>query len=320
MARASGSARDGSKPVYAVFGPDDFLRRQAIGQIVKTVLGDPPAPMAQVDVDGPQAKLADVLDELRTLPFLADVRLVIVHDADSFISANREALERYVAAPSETGVLVLVCDVMNKQWRLSRAIQQVGQLIECKAPPVYQRPEWLAARARQEYAKDMDGAAARALVDLAGSDMASLDAELAKLAIYVGDRDRISTSDVEDLVGFNRPENVFRMTDAIAGGDAAAALRIWRQTLATDSQAAYRAIGGLAWAVRQMMAAKGGGRAPVGPSTSRSASRFTLEQLQDILVDLLAADVTSKTGLGTFDSAVEKLVVRVCSAKPDRTL
>lgn len=299
----------GVKRVYAVYGPDEFLRRQALDEIAEAALGTEPPPMARVDFDGPTAELANVLDEVRTLTFLAEIRLVVVRDADAFITKYRAALERYVEAPSSSGVLVFVCKTMNKQWRLSKAIAKLDGLIECKAPPPWQRDKWLVGRARQHYGKRLDGPAAQALVELAGDDMASLDAELAKLDLYTGERQTIAVADVEALVGLTRPEKIFRMTDALARGDPASAIAIWRQTLATDNQAAFRAIGGIAWAIRQMIQAKQG--APhVSPTTSRAAARFTLEQLQDMLVQLLASDVASKTGLGTVETAVEKLIVR----------
>jgi DNA polymerase-3 subunit delta len=316
--RSSGETADSRSPrrsVIAVYGPDDFLRRQAIEGIEAAVLGHPAPPMSLIDFNGLTAELAEVLDEVRTLPFLAGVRLVIVHDADAFITRHREALERYAQAPSPTGVLVLVCKVMNKQWRLTKAIEKVGELIECKAPPPWKRGEWVRGRAREAYGKTIGSSAAEALVELAGEDMASLDSELSKLAIYVGDRTTISATDVEDLVGLTRPENVFRITDAIAQGDAATAMSLWRQTLATDSQAAFRAVGGLAWAVRQAIAAKTGASAAGGRRGALVASRFTLEQLHDMLVELLMADVASKTGVGTIQSAIERFIVRQCQVR-----
>ncbi len=312
---ASGSTGSAIKPVYGVYGADEFLRTEAIGRITRDVLGDRPEPMAISDYDGTKASLAEVLDDVRTLPFFGGVRLVIVRDADDLITKHREALERYVAAPSETGVLVLICTSLNKQWRLTRAIEKVGKLVECKAPSPRERPTWLITRARQHYGKTLEPPAAATLVELVGDDMAGLDGELAKLSIYVGDRATITENDVGELVGYHRPENVFRMTDALAAKNAPVCLKVWRQTLATDNQAEFRAIGGLAWAVRQMIVAKDGSKPTTNWSMSKSAGRFTLRQLQDILVQLLAADVAGKTGLGTVETAIEKLIVRSCTAR-----
>ncbi len=301
--------------VYGVHGPDDFLRRQAIDDIADEIFAGQPPPMARLDYDGPGAELAEVLDEVRTLSFLAHRRLVIVHDADPFISKHREALERYLESPSEMGTLVLVCKTLNRQWRLTKAIAKRGRLIECKPPPPWQRDKWVVQRAQQAYAKRMDVPTAQVLVDLVGDDMAALDAELSKLAIYVGDRDAITARDVEALVGLSRPEKVFGMTDAIAQGDAAAALKVWRQTLATDSQAVHRAIGGVAWGVRQMLTAKTQGARGVNPSSSKAAAGFAVEQLHDMLVQLLSADVSSKTGAGSVDSAMERFIIQQCRAR-----
>lgn len=310
-----GADCDRPVPVYAVFGPDDFLRRQALKKIEQDVLGEEPPPMARVDFEGDSAPLAEVLDEVRTLSFLAERRLVIVQDADAFVSRHREALERYVAEPSRAGALALVCKVMNKQWRLTKAIQKIGRLLECKPPPPWERGRWLSEHAHRTYGKRLAGQAADALIELTGDDMAALDAELAKLAIYVGDRDDIRTEDIEALVGLNRPEKVFRMTDALARGDAAEAMHVWHQTLASDNQAAFRAIGGVAWAVRQMIAVKEGTAGRANRATQMAASRFTREQLQDMLVQLLRADVESKTGLGSVGSAIERFIVRQSAAE-----
>ena len=52
---------------------------------------------------GDQASLADVLDEVRTLPFLARCRVVIVEGADPFVTAHRKELEAYAEKPSTLG-------------------------------------------------------------------------------------------------------------------------------------------------------------------------------------------------------------------------
>ena len=62
------------------------------------------------------------------------------------------------------------------------------------------------------------------LVDLLGEELGTLDAELGKLAAYVGDRTEIGAVDVDQMTGFHRQELVFRVMDAVYDGDPAAAL------------------------------------------------------------------------------------------------
>ena len=49
---------------------------------------------------GESAGLSDVLDELRTLPFLSKARVAVVEGADPFVTAHRRELEEYAEHPS----------------------------------------------------------------------------------------------------------------------------------------------------------------------------------------------------------------------------
>ena len=82
------------------------------------------------DQGGPS--LAAVLDDLATLPFLSDRRVVVVRDADRFVSAHREALERYLEKPAATGVLVLECRSFLGTTRLSKAVVAAGGRASCR--------------------------------------------------------------------------------------------------------------------------------------------------------------------------------------------
>src|SRR5947209_3967370 len=94
--------------VYVVHGDDLYLKREAISAIVRVVLGEEADEFALRRFEGNAAGLADVMDELRTLPFFARRRLVVVDDADPFVTRTRKELEAYVKSPTTGGVLVLV--------------------------------------------------------------------------------------------------------------------------------------------------------------------------------------------------------------------
>src|SRR5687767_7725549 len=85
-----------NKPVYAVFGDDAFLRREALESICRMVLEGEDDDLAIARFAGDQATLADVLDEVRTLPFLSKRRVALVEAADPFVTAHRKELESYV--------------------------------------------------------------------------------------------------------------------------------------------------------------------------------------------------------------------------------
>ena len=310
------------QPVYAVYGSEAFLKREAVRRIVNLVLAGEPASLGPTRIDGETAELADALDELRTLSLLGGRRLVIVEPADPFITRYRKQLEAYCAAPTTNGCLILVCNSLPKNTRLYKAVATSGEVIECRPLRTQQVVSWIIPRGRDAYGKLVDRASAARLRELAGNDLGMLDGELGKLAAFVGTRDQIGVADVEALVGLHREETVFRVTDAMAAGDVEGAFQAWEQVLATDRAAPMRAIGGLASGIRRLLEAKQAvaGGTPIrslapqfGGDPGALAQRLeavTVERLQQQLCELYETDLATKTGLADVGRAVETFIVK----------
>ncbi len=321
------SARANLKPVCVVYGKNAYARRKAVEDVVERELagGDPALNLNRVD--GDNAELADVLDDVRTFSMLGDRRVVVVNEADDFISKHRAALERYVGAPADSGCLVLVCSTFDARTRLYKAVKQVGELIECKPLQGAGVIPWLISTAREVHGKQMGRHAAAELCEHVGTSQEALDAELVKLSLYAADRPEITTADVGAVVGRYREQNVFAVMDAIAAGDTETALREWQRVLATDRAAPARAVGGLAWGLRRLIDARR--RLDKGERLEalarenwtdvnvfrRRMEHADLRQLEDRLGDLLNADLESKTGLGTVERTIERFIVKHCAAK-----
>jgi DNA polymerase-3 subunit delta len=258
MARTQKTPDGSPLPVYAVFGPDDYLRRQAVERIKNEVLGDARDQMALVEFDGERAQAADVLDECRTASLLAPVRLVIVYSAEKFLRGpqtddieeestkpkededRRELVEKYLQSPCPTGMLLLVAKSWPKGTRLFKLIDKIGRNIPCETPKGQALPGWLTQQAQEAHGVRLEAQAARRLSELVGPQLGLLDMELSKLATYVIPRTAIRQEDVEELVGASREEKVFGLTDAISAGDAGGALALWDQVMAMDRKAEFR--------------------------------------------------------------------------------
>ncbi len=307
--------------VCAIVGVERLLMLDAL-QEIKDAMGEAYDPSSVVEVDGSKAKLADVLDEVRTMSLMGGRRLVIVDAADAFITANRAAMERYCQDPAVDGTLVLLCKTMPKNTRLYKVIAASGQVFFCEAPKGRGVTTWLVSRAKTIYGKRVSGDAAQCLRDHLGDSPSALDAELDKLAMYVGKRGEIGVEDIEMLTGRHREETVFAVSDAMTAGDVRSALMHWDQVMATDRAAPARAVAGLAWGVRRLRDAKiefDNGTSTMllarklysDPATvKRTLQRSSLDQLEGLQADLVEAEVAVKTGLSTVSSTVEKMIIR----------
>lgn len=331
MPVARKSASPSKPPICVVCGPEAFLKQEAIEEITREVLGGADRSLSLNEYDGTSAGLvlADVLDDVRTLPFLAERRLVIVRDADAFITRYREELETYLDDPSPNGVLLLECKSFPGTTRLYKRVAACGKVIKCETIKPRMLPAWLTERAIKNHGAQIDQRAASLLVDLAGDDLGILDGELEKLALYVGDRKHITAADVEALVGQYREEKVWNILSAIAAGDESRAMSLWEEVWQTDRAAPARAVAGIAFTVRRLLAAKRAQEAGTPlPELARMLMRwndlagvrtelaaFSVTQLEQMLCRLLEADVAAKSGGATVQTSVEAFIVEGCRSR-----
>jgi DNA polymerase III subunit delta len=211
--------------VCAVHGDETFLQSEVVAAIRREVLGGDDGGFSLSSFNGRDVQLRDVLDALATASlFGGGRRLVVVEDADGFVSEHRGELEDYVARPVRDAVLVLEVKTWPSNTRLAKAVAAEGLAIECTPPKERQLKTWLIQRAKAVHQARLDAAAADALCELIPPELGILVQEVAKLALLVGDGRVIDVELVRQNVGGWRARTTWEMIDAVADGRAADAL------------------------------------------------------------------------------------------------
>ncbi|MCC6239167.1 MAG: DNA polymerase III subunit delta [Phycisphaerales bacterium] len=225
------------KPVQALVGSDAFLQLREVENIASKL-----APQTQrVQFDGESAEISEVLDELRSFAmFGSDSKIVIVRNGDELIARGRAALEKYVENPSPSGVLILRLNSLKKTERIAKLIEKNGQIVLCDPPRYGALPAWIIQHARAAHQLTMEPAAAQLLAEMLGDNLGRIDNELAKLALKV-QGDRVLVRDVEGDTAFQREQEMWDLTNAMATGQTTEALRRWRRLVQLDSSAEFRA-------------------------------------------------------------------------------
>ncbi len=212
------------KLIYAVYGDDSFLRRESLREIRRAALPGEDDDISVARFAGENAALADVLDEVRTLPFFSKRRLVIVEGADPFVTAHRKELEAYAENPSDNGIFVLTVKTWPSNTKLAKLVEKVGASIECKGPQDRVLLPWLVHMASSRYKATLEQDAASLLLELVGPEVGLLVSDLEKLSVYVGLKNKIRREDVARMVGAGRIESVWKMIDAATTGKSELAL------------------------------------------------------------------------------------------------
>ena len=310
------------KPVYILHGGDAFLCDAHRREIISQVIGDADPQVSVVSFDA-TAELADVLDELRTIPFLSPRRAVIVREADAFVSAHREALEKYLNSPSANSVLVLVVTSWPATTRLYKLVAKIGEVRSCAAVEGANLAKWLAAAAARR-GKKLDANAAELLAQWMGNDLAALDQEIEKLSLYVGERGTIKLPDISAVVTAIAGPVAFALTNAITNADTPGAMKALAKML-TRRGNEFAALGSIAWHLRRAMSAQEAicsGTAPANaiprmPYQQQNAflamlKRRRLEALRKDLRRLIQTDLAMKSGAPAV-GVMQTLVVQLCS-------
>jgi len=277
-----------AKPVYVLHGSDQFLRRRRRGDIIGALLGDTDPQLARVDLDD-DAELADVLDALRTPTFLAPRRVVVMDDADAFITRHRKALEKYFTDPAPTGSLILTVDNWQSGWNLAKIVADVGELVHCSPPPPGKLPKWMANVART-HGKKLSAAAAKQLIEGIGNDLARLRSEIEKLSLFVGERAEITDGDVGAVVAASAGPVDYALSNALSARNAREALKALDDLLTRRGEE-FRVLGTLRWHL----------------GSPRNRARYSDRDFRR----LLAADLGMKTGAEP-KAALQLLVTQLC--------
>ena len=321
-------------PIAVIFGDEEFQKANALHRLVDSLL--PPSvdrAMALCEYDGSRSEdqggpsLASVMDDLATMPFLADRRVVVIRDADKFISAHRDRLENYLKSPAMTSTLILVCRSFPKNTRVSKAAVAAGGLLtECKKLSGRGLVDFVIAEARTR-GKRIDYVVAARLADLVGQDAGVLTSEVEKLCLYAADRPAIAADDVADLVGITREEKIFAVMDAAAAGNVQHALRLWSQVIVTDPAASFKAVGGMAHVIRRWiqahrMVAEGLSIREIAPKAmmwgrerelDTILRRLSPARLKRILAAIADLDSQAKVGSRSIDTGVEALLCEMAA-------
>jgi DNA polymerase III subunit delta len=165
-------------------------------------------------------------------------------------------------------------------------------------------------------------------------DLLRLSTELDKLMTYVGDRGRITKTEIDELVRYSREHSNFELTDAILDGDRKRALTLLDHLFANPTESIQTLplliLGAIASNYRKMLAAKELMRdnAPIEEvaraagmppyAVTRFNERVRKIEVERIIegIELIArTDIALKTSLATPRLQLEMLICELCPSR-----
>jgi DNA polymerase-3 subunit delta len=307
-----------SRSVYLLTG-ETFLAEEAVDRIRAEAATDP---LSEASF-GPDTPAAEILGALDTPSLLGGRRLVVVRDANDLGKEAVDALERYLEAPSDSAVLVLVAPGRTK---LDAVVKSAGTVVALDAPKGRRLVGWIRERGR-EHGLRVDDRAAWALTDSVGTELRDLDAALVQLSTALGNGAAVGAAQVRKAFPRLADERVFAFQDAVGERRMPAAMTALRRLLEQGDEP-LMVFGALSSQVRRMLrarrfadqSAKAVGDALGLPSwraerLQRQCRSYREEELVAALNVLARTDVEMKGGDLPPEAALERAVVQIVSGQ-----
>lgn len=239
------SERQPLEAAYVITGSDAPKVQRTLRRLRERIIEESGSDLNVTVVDAAAAETSrggagDLLATIAQPGLVLGRRAVIVLNADKLKApAKNQIVAALADLPPDTTV-AFVASGLAKNDKLLKAVAGVGQVIRFDLPSRRDYPQWLGKRAK-DLGLHISANEARHLAGLVGDDAWRLDAELAKLAAYVGagpSRPPVDVAD-EDIDAICTPSldvQIWDLTDAVGRRDAPAAFRALEELLAGGDQ------------------------------------------------------------------------------------
>jgi DNA polymerase III subunit delta len=308
-------------PVYLFIGDDDVETARLAGTVSALVEDDLQAFNLEKIYAGEKGVTpAAIVQSARTLPMMAERRVVVVLRAEKILKPKRrgkaedsdggepregtEELEAYIKTPVPQTTLVFVAADADRTRRLYKTLHKHATIVECwglKAGrdakvdlrEAARAAEQLVKNAVSEAGQQIEPAASRLLARRAGADIRRLRGDVDRLLLYAAGTARITLHDVEEVVSPEISHDDWAVTNAIQRRDAREALKALGLALETGG-VPLKILGQLGWFVREKLPASDPDRVP--PAVDA----------------LFRTDLDLKSSMGDPRVLLERLVVELC--------
>jgi DNA polymerase-3 subunit delta len=332
--------------IYVLYGDDDYTKDQQVARL-KAKLGDPTTvSMNLTQIDGDRLTMGALRESCDAMPFLAEKRLVIVHDFLTRFEPRKdsggegeaprpkrdkeleEALRSYLPNLPGTTHLVFVEDKFSEQNPFYAAINGTSKWVKpFKTPVGAELQEWIRQQVK-EAGGQIAPQAATLLAAYVTDGLRHLSMEIAKLISFTDSKRPIEPGDVENLVTEVLQSNIFLVVDAIAAHSGKRAIGLLHTLLDNGMSEIYvlamitrqfrillqlKEMSG-AGATQQEMQSKLHMHPFVLEKGLNQARGFTMERLEAIYRRLVEVDASIKRGRMEPELALDLLVVDLAGA------
>ena len=262
------------RPAYVFVGDEAFFRARCREAVLTHLIPLDMREFSLYELDLSDASVAEVLDRARTPSLMAPFQVFFVRGVKQLYGRGSHddefaAIQDYVKHPNPDAAIIFIADhisipadvrrmELTDKDRYEKIRDTLGQycgIVEFARVEESEAVRWVIETGATTQGIKVENDAARELVDALGGDMMMISVELEKLAMYVGEKKRITLGDVETMVLAAKQRSLYELTDAISMRDRVKAMGVLEAILSTTEgeEAAIGHLYMLAKTYRQML-------------------------------------------------------------------
>ncbi len=315
--------------ILFLYGADTFCSREYLRQSIDQFKKQrDPKGYNVVFLDGKKEPLSKLVAEMRSLPFLAEKRMVVIENIlssnDKELLAELIEIAKKQTVPDSTVVIFWQGEPLSKVKEAKELLAELSRqkfAREFSALNGVQLQDWI----KKEYEKNGAAALPEALqfLTLHVSDMWQLATLARQLSAYKGSAP-ISAKDVQLFIDEKMDDNVFNLIEALVGGNKKLALRLLYEQRRLGEEEG-KIFGLFIWQFRILLEmaevldsdptltsealAKLLKIHPfVAKKNLAAAKRFSVKRLTAAYQKLLDIDIKTKTGLAPQDLLLDMFI------------
>lgn len=198
--------------VYLVVGDDAYFRELALKTLIKKCVTAPDLNFASYDGKVALSDQNGVVTAMNQYPFMSEKRMIVLRD---FYPAAKDLkgtpIEKYLKAPSDTTVLVIVdaepCDALKKYSSVT--------VVDCNRADESVLIKYVTVTLKREKL-DITLTDAKLLCELCRMDMTRISGEVEKLAAYCYGKAAVTENDIRELVCVEQEYQLYELAEKVA--------------------------------------------------------------------------------------------------------
>jgi DNA polymerase III delta subunit len=216
-------------PIILLAG-DDAIGREAARRKISAALKERSSPVSESIYDSASEDLAAFLDRRMTFSLFQEVRLFQLRHVDSLSENELKEITAALAADIADTYWIIEADCIGRKdgdvparfvsWMTgykSRAKKNPERLVwyEFPRPRDYEISGWLMSNVPVFFDRAIGKKEADLLIDLAGTDLTTLYAELQKIDLHLPAKKAITQDAIEEITGASRVASAYELAGAL---------------------------------------------------------------------------------------------------------